>query len=129
MVHQSLRRAFAGFSILVLAATSALAQAPRPAGAPQPGGGAPPAAANPPPATAAPYSAPRATGGQHPMGGVALIDLGFILKNHAGFQQRSEEFRQQWEGRENDIKGKQEALRKLASQLNEFNKGSAQFKQ
>jgi len=63
------------------------------------------------------------------MGGVALIDLGYILKNHAGFQQKSEEFRQQWEGRENDIKAKQESIRKLAAQLNEFNKGSAQYRQ
>jgi Skp family chaperone for outer membrane proteins len=131
VVHQSLHRAFAGFTILLLAATSALAQAPiRPAGAPQPGGGAPPAAASAPPAATAPHYAPRAAaGGQHPMGGVALIDLGYILKNHAGFNQRTDEFRQQWEGRENDVKSKQEALRKLAMQLNDYQKGSAQYKQ
>jgi Skp family chaperone for outer membrane proteins len=131
VVYQSLHRAFAGFLILLLAATSAQAQATRPAGGAQPGvGGPPPAAAQPAAGAAAPYAAPRAAvGGPHPMGGVALIDLGYILKNHDGFKQRSEEFRQQWEGREADIKAKQESVRKLAMQLNDFQKGSTQYKQ
>jgi Skp family chaperone for outer membrane proteins len=133
VVYQSLHRAFAGFFILLLAATSAQAQGPgaRPTGGP--GVGGPPSAGGPPAAAAAapaPYSAPRAAaGGPHPMGGIALIDLGFILKNHAGFLQRSEEFRQQWEGRETDIKAKQDSARKLAMQLNDFQKGSAKYKE
>jgi Skp family chaperone for outer membrane proteins len=133
VVYQSLHRAFAGFLILLLAATTTQAQVPgtRPTGGTQPGvGGPPPAGGLPAAAAPAPYAAPRpAVGGQHPMGGVALIDLGFILKNHAGFIQRSEEFRQQWEGRETDIKGKQDDARKLAMKLNDFQKGSKEYKQ
>jgi len=131
VVYQSLHRAFAGFVILLLAATSAQAQLPpRAPGGAGPGVGGPPPAGGPAAGAAAPYAAPRAAaGGPHPMGGIALIDLGFILKNHAGFIQRSEEFRQQWEGRETDIKAKQDSARKLAMQLNDFQKGSAKYKE
>lgn len=138
MVYQSLHRAFAGFLILLLAATTAQAQngatppgATRPPVGAQPGVGAPPAGGVPngaAPAAVA-HAAPRPAAGHHAMGGVALIDLGYILKNHAGFNQRMEEFRQQWEGREHDIKGKQDALRQMAMKLNDYGKGSKEYKQ
>ena len=50
-------------------------------------------------------------GGQHGgavPGGVALIDLPYVLKNHGGFNHRLEELRREAEGAENDLKTKRD---------------------
>ncbi len=60
---------------------------------------------------------------------VAIIDLGFIFKNHAGFQAASEALRRDMEAADTEFKGKRETIRKMIGKLEAFNKGSVDYKQ
>jgi Skp family chaperone for outer membrane proteins len=96
-------------------------QQSRPAGPPQQG------------ATGAPThpgagAMPAAHGHAASAGGVAIIDLPYILKNHGGFNQRVEELRHEAEGVENDFKAKRDAVQKLMVQLDDLQRGSTDFK-
>ncbi|MBI2824232.1 MAG: OmpH family outer membrane protein [Planctomycetia bacterium] len=104
-------RFFAAFLILLAVRGTALAQQQppqRPAGAP----------------AAAPVHASLASAPCN----VAIIDLAYILKKHAGFQQRMEELRHEAETVENEIKGKRDAIQKLAQRLDDYTKGSPDYK-
>ncbi len=128
--------AFAACTILLVSVGTSLAQPP--AGAPGQGGTIPnnptrqapvgnaqPAYSGGAPAAAAPATRPSS----QLAGSVALVDLGFVVKNHAGLQAKQEEFRQRQEAFQNDVKAKSEALKKLAMQSNDFAKGSKEYKE
>ena len=95
-------------------------QQPRPAGPGQPG------AAGPGHQGGAAMPATHAHAGS--AGGVAIIDLPYILKNHGGFNQRVEELRREAEGVENDFKAKRDSVQKLMVQLDDLQRGSTDFK-
>ncbi len=125
---KSLRRGtFAAF-VTALVITSTTYSQQQPLGQPQQQplrNAAPPAGGGPAP------GAPHHGAGQHAggvPGGVALIDLPYVLKNHGGFNQRLEELRREAEGAENALKIKREEIQKLMVQLDDLNRGSADFK-
>jgi len=99
-------------------ANSSLAQGPpqRPAATQPPQGGGPAYAG----------AAQPLPGG--PAGGVAIIDLPYILKNHGGFNQQLEGLRREAEAVENDFKSKRDGLQKMVTQLEELNRGSPDYK-
>jgi len=95
-------------------------QQPRPAAPPPQGAAAP--------AHQGGAAMPAAHGHPGSAGGVAIIDLPYILKNHGGFNQRVEELRREAEGVENDFKAKRDAVQKLMVQLDDLQRGSTDFK-
>jgi Skp family chaperone for outer membrane proteins len=130
VVRSLCRGTFAAFVTALVIASVTYAQQ-QPAGQPQqplrnaapsqPGGGAP---------GGAPAGGAQA-GGQHGgaiPGGVALIDLPYVLKNHAGFNHRLEELRREAEGAENALKVKRDEIQKVMVQLDDLNRGSPDFK-
>ncbi|HVU85740.1 MAG TPA: OmpH family outer membrane protein [Pirellulales bacterium] len=111
-----------------LALTSTAHSQQQPAGQPPQ---QPPRNATPPaggaPAGGAAHHAAAQHGGAVP-GGVALIDLPYVLKNHGGFNHRLEELRREAEGAENALKIKRDEIQKLMVQLDDLNRGSPDFK-
>jgi len=61
--------------------------------------------------------------------GVAIIDLGYIFKNHAGFQAATTEMRKEVEAADTDFKNKKEMIRKMIEKIESYNKGSVEYKQ
>ena len=61
-------------------------------------------------------------------GGVAIVDLSYVLKNHAGFNQRLEELRREAEAAQADLTAKRDAVQKLIVQLDDFQRGSPDYK-
>ena len=60
---------------------------------------------------------------------VAIIDMTYIFEKHPGFQARRDQLRGLVEQAENDVKGRQEELKKLVDRLNEYNPGTPEYKQ
>ncbi len=80
-----------------------------------------------PPQGIPPGHAPQGHG-VAPTGGIAIIDLPFILKNHGGFNQRLEELRHEAEAVENEFKAKRDAIQKLVVSMDDYQRGSPEFK-
>ena len=122
----SLRRvSFAAFLASLAVAGTTRAQGQAQPSAPRPAG-PPPGATAPANGAAAGHAAVPSHGA--PTGGLAIIDLPYILKNHAGFNARLEELRREAEGVENDFKAKRDSVQKLMVQLDDLNRGSPDFK-
>jgi Skp family chaperone for outer membrane proteins len=60
---------------------------------------------------------------------VAIIDMGYIFKQHAGFQAASAEMRKVAQAAEAEFKGKKETIQKMMQKIETYNKGSAEYKQ
>jgi Skp family chaperone for outer membrane proteins len=127
VVRSLCRGTFAAFVTALVIASMTYAQQQPPAAQPQQPlrGAAPPSQ----PGGGAPAGAPSGPqhGGAVP-GGVALIDLPYVLKNHGGFNHRLEELRREAEGAENALKIKRDEIQKLMVQLDDLNRGSPDFK-
>ena len=59
---------------------------------------------------------------------MAIVDLSYVLKNHAGFNQRLEESRREAEAAQADLTAKRDAVQKLIVQLDDFQRGSPDYK-
>ena len=94
---------FAIVAALVLSQQPVSAQAP-----------APPAAAPARPAT--------------PSAHVAVIDVGYIFKNHARFKQAMDKMKDEVMAAENGLKGERDRINGLMEQLKGFNVGTPEFK-
>jgi len=77
-----------------------------------------------PPAATTRAAAPPVRGGS-----IALIDVNYIFKNHAGFKALKDELNAEVEQAEAQVKRDRETLRKLAEELQLYKKGSPQYKQ
>ncbi|MEX2559382.1 MAG: OmpH family outer membrane protein, partial [Pirellulales bacterium] len=73
--------------------------------------------------TAGEAAAQRAAGPE-----VAIIDLGYIFKNHVRFKMMTDDLRADVDQAEADIKAAKGALEKLAQGLESYRKGSAEYK-
>jgi Skp family chaperone for outer membrane proteins len=60
---------------------------------------------------------------------VAIIDLGYIFKKHAGFLAAKEALRRDAEAADAELKAKRETMRKMVQKLETYNKGSAEYRQ
>lgn len=59
---------------------------------------------------------------------VALLDVGYIFKNHAGFKQKMETMKNQVAQFEQTLKAKQEQIQAKSRQLGQLKPGSPQYK-
>ena len=112
-----MKRQLSAFTIVAavaLVSSVASAQAPvRPIAPPQPG------------APRQPVAAPAA----RPAGGhVAVVDVGYIFKNHARFKAEMERMKDQVMAAENQLKGEQERIKGLMEQLKGYNPGTPEFR-
>ena len=64
-----------------------------------------------------------------PRGGVALINISYILKNHTHFKSMMSGMQADAERAEAGLKAQQEEIRKLNEQLKDFKAGTPQYKQ
>jgi Skp family chaperone for outer membrane proteins len=76
-----------------------------------------------PPATAP--AAPRAAG---PAAHVAVIDVGYIFKNHARFKQAMDKMKDEVMQAENALKAERDRINGLMEQLKGFNVGTPEYK-
>ena len=60
---------------------------------------------------------------------VAILDLTYIFKHHARFKQMSEAMRPDVDAAENGLKADREADQKLMQRLEEYKRGSPEYKQ
>ncbi|HEX7445977.1 MAG TPA: OmpH family outer membrane protein [Pirellulales bacterium] len=74
-------------------------------------------------------TAARAVAQQRPAPQIALIDLGYIFSQHVRFKQLTEELRRDIESAENELRANKQQLQKMVEQLDEFSKGSPDYKQ
>ena len=77
------------------------------------------------PALAQTQSPVRASSGAN----IALVDITYIFKNHGRFKAQMEEMKTDVERAEAAVKQEREAITKLAEQLQEFRKGTVEYKQ
>lgn len=66
---------------------------------------------------------------QSPRGGVAIIDLSYIFKNHKRFDAMKDQLRTTVEAEEEKLKAERENIGKLAEQLKGFQPGTDNYKQ
>ena len=59
---------------------------------------------------------------------VAIIDLGYIFKNHLRFKQMKEDLRRRVETAEKQIRSRQEALKAQSEKLRQFKVQSQEYK-
>lgn len=109
----SLSRNFAVASIAVVALLLACSAAVAQQGAAQPAAAAGP---NPRGANAAKYH-------------VAVVDISYIFKNHRRFKATMDSMKQEMDGIEKDLKADREKIAQQEQQRNQYNPGSAEFKQ
>jgi Skp family chaperone for outer membrane proteins len=69
-------------------------------------------------------------GQQRPAQGpsVAILDLTYVFKNHARFQQMSNDMRRDVESAENTLKNERTAYQQLTEKLEQYKRGTAEFK-
>ncbi len=60
---------------------------------------------------------------------VALLDVSYIFKNHARFKSMMQDMKADVERAEGQVRSERDAIGKLAERLNEFRKGSVEYKQ
>lgn len=60
---------------------------------------------------------------------IALLDVSYIFKNHARFKGRMEEMKADVERAEQQVKTERDAITKLAERLQDFRKGTPDYKQ
>lgn len=73
-----------------------------------------------------------ATAQQRPLAAapqIAVIDLGYIFSQHIRFKQMTEELRRDIEAAEGELRANKQQLQKMMEQLDQFNKGSPEYKQ
>ncbi len=83
-----------------------------------------PAAAPAQAAPAAPAAAPSAS----PATLVAVIDVGYVFKNHARFKAAMEKMKEQVMAAENGLKTERDRINSLMEQIKGFNPGTPEFK-
>ena len=114
-----MKRQLSAFTIVAavaLVSSVASAQAPvRPIATPQP------AAAQPRQPVAAPAARPS-------VGHVAVVDVGYIFKNHARFKAEMDRMKDQVMAAENQLKVEQERIKGLMEQLKGYNPGTPEFR-
>ncbi len=76
------------------------------------------------PVPAAPAAAPAAGPATH----VAVIDVGYIFKNHARFKAAMDKMKDQVMAAENTLKGERDRINGLMEQIKGFNPGTPEFK-
>jgi Skp family chaperone for outer membrane proteins len=59
---------------------------------------------------------------------VAIVDLAYIFKNHARLQAAIADMRRDVDAADKELQGEKETFRKLAMQLDEYRKGTPEFK-
>jgi Skp family chaperone for outer membrane proteins len=80
---------------------------------------------------AAPHAfsqAPNPAGANARKFGVAVVDVGYIFKNHQRFRSTMEAMKTELEGIEQGLKTKREAIAQKEQQRQEYNIGSAEYK-
>lgn len=73
----------------------------------------------------APAQAPAPSG---PAVHVAVVDVGYIFKNHAGFKQSMDKMKDEVMAAENKLKGERDRINGLMEQLKGFNVGTNEYK-
>jgi Skp family chaperone for outer membrane proteins len=63
-----------------------------------------------------------------PMPSVAILDLTWIFKHHARFQQMTSDMRRDVEAAENTLKNERDAFQKMQARLEDFKRGTPEFK-
>jgi Skp family chaperone for outer membrane proteins len=63
-----------------------------------------------------------------PMSHVAVIDVGYIFKNHARFKAKMDKMKDEVMAAENSLKAERDRINGLMEQLKGFNPGTAEFK-
>lgn len=66
---------------------------------------------------------------QRPSPEVAVIDLNYVFNNYRKFQNLSKKLKEDVDLAEAELKANREKLRQMAQQLNEFEKGSAEYRE
>lgn len=76
------------------------------------------------------FAAPpaRAQQGRPAAPTVAILDLTYIFKNHPRFQALTNDMRRDVDAAENAVKTEQQAVQQLSTRLEEFRKGTPEFK-
>jgi len=86
---------------------------------------APVAAVTAPAQTAAPAAHPHATG---PATQVAVIDIGYVFKNHSRFKVAMDKMKDEVMAAENGLKAERDRINGLMEQIKGFNPGTPEFK-
>jgi Skp family chaperone for outer membrane proteins len=60
---------------------------------------------------------------------VAIIDMGYIFKNHAGFQAATAEMGKDVKAADTAFNDKKDLIRKMIQKIESYNKGSVEYKQ
>jgi Skp family chaperone for outer membrane proteins len=115
-------KAFAVSSICLLAWTSAFASQAFAQGTPTGRNPARPAANPASTGAAAPRQQAAPTGGL-----IAVVDISYLFKNHAGFKAKMEEMKKQVQEYDTELRGTQQALSQERERLSQFRPGSPEY--
>lgn len=121
-------RTHVGFAIAAVMVTAAASVSGQPGGRPGPGG--PPAVGGPAPAVAPRPAA--ASGATNPVGAaptqVVVLDVGYLFKNHAGFNAEMAKIKDDVMAVENKLKQEQERIRGMMETLKSYQPGTAEYR-
>lgn len=115
-------RTHVGFAIAAVMMAAMASASGQPGG--RPGTGAAPAAGTPAPAAAARPAAPAGAAPTH----VVVLDVGYIFKNHAGFNAEMAKIKEDVMMVENRLKQEQERIRSMVEQLKAFQPGTPEYR-
>lgn len=116
-------RTHVGFAIAAVMMAAMASASGQPGG--RPGPGVPPSAGGTPPAAAArPAAAPAGAAPSQ----VVVLDVGYIFKNHAGFNAEMAKIKDEVMAVENKLKQEQERIRGMMEQLKSFQPGTPEYR-
>lgn len=75
------------------------------------------------------FAGSHATAQQRPAPQIAVIDLSYIFAQHIRFKQMNEDLKRDVDAARNELTANKQQLQKMAEQLDQYNRGSPEFKQ